>query len=88
VDDPAESIPVHAEPDVGRDRTIPAETIAPETTRVAREDSSEPPAGAPKLARGLASFSRRNAEREKKFAHLLRDRAPAGPKPRPRGKRG
>jgi hypothetical protein len=73
VDDPAESIPVRAEPDVRGDRTIPAKVIGPEATPPSREDPSEPPIGAARLARGLASFSRRNAEREKKFAHLLRD---------------
>jgi hypothetical protein len=35
---------------------------------------AEAPAPQPaRLARGLASFSRRNPEREKKFAHLLHD---------------
>ena len=37
----------------------------------------------PRLARGLASFSRSNADREKKFAHLLRDDAPADKKKPP-----
>jgi hypothetical protein len=65
---------VRSGPEVERDRTVPTEIAgAPESTPVSPEDSSEPPIGAPRLARGLASFSRRNAEREKKFAHLLRD---------------
>jgi hypothetical protein len=38
---------------------------------------SEPPTREPRLARGLASFSRDNARREKKFAHLLRDESGA-----------
>jgi hypothetical protein len=42
----------------------------------------EPP-GSPGLARGLASFSKSNADREKKFAHLLRDDAPADKKKPP-----
>lgn len=52
----------------------PAEAAAPQPAR---------------LARGLASFSRRNPEREKKFAHLLHD-APADEKkgPTPPGRRG
>ncbi len=37
----------------------------------------------PRLARGLASFSRSNADREKKFAHLLHDDAPGGKKKPP-----
>jgi hypothetical protein len=76
VEDPAaEPIPsVRSGPDDVRDRTILMENAgAPEAIPVLPEDSSEPPIGAPRLARGLASFSRRNAEREKKFAHLLRD---------------
>jgi hypothetical protein len=76
VEDPAaEPIPsVRSEPEAGRDRTVPTEnTGTPGTTPVSPEDSPAPPIGAPRLARGLASFSRRNAEREKKFAHLLRD---------------
>ena len=42
----------------------------------------ESPEG-PRLARGLASFSKSNADREKKFAHLLRDDAPADKKKPP-----
>jgi hypothetical protein len=90
LEEPSESIPtVRSGAEVVRDRTVPTEsTGAPEIAAASPEDSTAPPTGAAKLARGLASFSRRNAEREKKFAHLLRDRAPAGTKPRPRGKRG
>jgi hypothetical protein len=42
----------------------------------------EPPES-PHLARGLASFSKSNADREKKFAHLLRDDAPDNKKKPP-----
>lgn len=41
----------------------------------------------PRLARGLASFSRDNAKREKKFAHLLRDSPPDGGKGPPESRK-
>jgi hypothetical protein len=53
--------------------------VAPEVT-VTPGSPGLPPA---RLARGLASFSRENAQREKKFAHLLRDAPPAAKKPPP-----
>ena len=54
----------------------------PASVAPAREEALTVPAsasepadasGRPRLARGLASFSRSNADREKKFAHLLHD---------------
>ncbi|HEV8608957.1 MAG TPA: hypothetical protein VGS98_02655 [Thermoanaerobaculia bacterium] len=61
----------------------PAEASKPHEppTAASPADSSESPAPPP-LARGLASFSRDNALREKKFAHLLRDQ-PGGESKRP-----
>jgi hypothetical protein len=58
-DDPvvASVLPAREEPP-----TVPASASEP-------ADAS----GRPRLARGLASFSRSNADREKKFAHLLHD---------------
>ncbi|HEX9286619.1 MAG TPA: hypothetical protein VF999_05060 [Thermoanaerobaculia bacterium] len=69
--------------------TEPAVEVPPEPTREApATESPQKGAGRPsptptetggasapptRLARGLASFSRRNPEREKKFAHLLHD---------------
>jgi hypothetical protein len=50
----------------------PGETVAPGEPSGSPEPS-EPPTRGPRLARGLASFSRDNARREKKFAHLLRN---------------
>ncbi|HEY6065242.1 MAG TPA: hypothetical protein VIY96_03745 [Thermoanaerobaculia bacterium] len=58
---PFEDLP--AQPAPSEDLSEPARTGADDT----------PPLSEPPLARGLASFSRDNAEREKKFAHLLRD---------------
>jgi hypothetical protein len=57
-----------------------SETL-PENPPVPPAMSVPPPEG-PRLARGLASFSRSNADREKKFAHLLHDDAP-GEKKKP-----
>ena len=45
--------------------------------------ASQPPPASGRLARGLASFSRDNAEREKKYAHLLRDAGSTGRKRSP-----
>jgi hypothetical protein len=55
--------------------------MAPESTESAPPDASPPRSPSGRLARGLASFSRDNAEREKRYAHLLRD---AGSKSRKR----
>ena len=59
---------------------IPKPDLLPEESRTPAEApisaAEEGEASAPqaaRLARGLASFSRRNPEREKKFAHLLHD---------------
>jgi hypothetical protein len=46
---------------------------SPPVTARPPEAVSTEPARPPRLARGLASFSRDNPEREKKFAHLLHD---------------
>jgi hypothetical protein len=43
----------------------------PEPPAVSAPESEDP--GPPRLARGLASFSRHNADREKKFRHILSD---------------
>jgi hypothetical protein len=54
------------------------------TDAAARKKSFDSAAERPgRLARGLASFSRDNAEREKKFAHLIRDANPATKKTPP-----
>jgi hypothetical protein len=59
-------------PDIPAARPIPSDPGA-------AADASEA-TGRPRLARGLASFSRSNADREKKFAHLLRDDVSGGEK--------
>ncbi|HEX9689277.1 MAG TPA: hypothetical protein VGB47_09440, partial [Thermoanaerobaculia bacterium] len=65
--------PVPTAPPKAPPATLPPESVAASTK-------------GPRLARGLASFSRQNPEREKKFAHLLHDaEPPAGKRPsRPR----
>ena len=72
--DGPESPDSHAAVELPR-AAAPAEPPAPV------EGSSAP--DGPRLARGLASFSRSNADREKKFAHLLHDDTP-GAKKKPR----
>ena len=59
--------PVAARPTDPSDAAV----LTPEPSEPAQP--SEPSIRGPRLARGLASFSRDNARREKKFAHLLRD---------------
>jgi len=75
---------------------IPTADLLPEESRKPAEAPTAAPqegeASGPqaaRLARGLASFSRRNSEREKKFAHLLHD-APSDEKKgtTPPGRRG
>ena len=63
----------------------PSEPPAPPAVSLPPPPTSQPvePPGSPGLARGLASFSKSNADREKKFAHLLRDDAPADKKKPP-----
>lgn len=68
----------------------PAVTVPPaareETAAESAEPvpgTSQPPPASGRLARGLASFSRDNAEREKKYAHLLRDAGSTGRKRSP-----
>lgn len=82
-----EDLPVAPPPVVEAPQALPATppdaSSPPEIAPPALPDRAPAPPG---LARGLASFSRENAEREKKFAHLLRDSEPAGGK-RPRGSR-
>jgi len=63
-----------------------AEEVAalPRAEPVSQPVSTEPPSPAPelaasrgpRLARGLASFSRHNADREKRFRHILSDGDP------------
>jgi len=51
---------------------VPGERLPlPEPPAVSALESEDP--RPPRLARGLASFSRHNADREKKFRHLLTD---------------
>ena len=52
----------------------PVSNLLEAAAPVLSTDAGEPSLSGPPLARGLASFSRDNAVREKKFAHLLRDR--------------
>ena len=76
---PPEAVPAAPpEPVPTASPEAPPATLPPESVAAS--------AKGPRLARGLASFSRQNPEREKKFAHLLRDDAPpAGKRPsRPR----
>lgn len=61
----------------------PADPPPTPAASVAARAPVEPAAEAPRLARGLASFSRSNADREKKFAHLLHDDEPDGEKKPP-----
>jgi hypothetical protein len=75
---PDEPFPAHADPpavpqpvDREQPRTVPGSLPEPADA-----------AARPRLARGLASFSRSNADREKKFAHLLHD-DPSGEKKKP-----
>ena len=78
LDEPApEPVRPSAPPPAG-DIAIP-DAVAPPTAAAAPETADA--ADRPRLARGLASFSRSNADRERKFAHLLRDDSP-GPKNR------
>jgi len=55
-------------------RDLRAPNAVPRPAAAAPEPAETP--DRPRLARGLASFSRSNADREKKFAHLLRDDSP------------
>jgi hypothetical protein len=64
----------------------PSEPPAPPAVSLPPPPPASPPVEppeTPRLARGLASFSKSNADREKKFAHLLRDDAPADKKKPP-----
>ncbi|MEO8347658.1 MAG: hypothetical protein ABI610_02005 [Acidobacteriota bacterium] len=71
--DGAGSAPVRAQAD-------PTERVV-EIDAIVAEAPDDPPTRAPeagsprsaRLARGLASFSRDNADREKKFRHILSD---------------
>jgi hypothetical protein len=69
-----EEPPAVLDPPVAREAAESTEELVP-------PDASLPPPPSGRLARGLASFSRDNAEREKRYAHLLRD---AGAKSRKR----
>ena len=86
--------PLEVEPIVKADSSAPpfllpdpelSEPPAPPPVSLAPPPPSpaaQPPES-PRLARGLASFSKSNADREKKFAHLLHDDAPADKKKPP-----
>jgi hypothetical protein len=85
--DPIRSEPAEVTPSVLAAPPEPVLAAPPEPAPATLPpESAATSAKAPRLARGLASFSRQNPEREKKFAHLLRDAAPpAGKRPsRPR----
>jgi hypothetical protein len=79
-----------APPPILKPDLLPEESAKPAEapTSASKEGEASTPQ-AERLARGLASFSRRNPEREKKFAHLLHD-APSDEKKRttPPGRRG
>jgi hypothetical protein len=80
----AEDVPFLAESTLREPSPGPPAPIAHEEQEVAPEVTvtPDPPELPPaRLARGLASFSRENAQRGKKFAHLLRDAPPAAKKP-------
>jgi hypothetical protein len=75
---------------IPRPDLLPEESAKPAELPASATKEGEPSAPqAARLARGLDSFSRRNPEREKKFAHLLHD-APANEKKEttPPGRRG
>lgn len=63
VEAPTPARPVAAEAEMGPADGIPAAEESADLSKPTR------------LARGLASFSRSNSEREKKFAHILRDKS-------------
>ena len=79
--DPVLSAPPFLPPDpedadaIRRSETVSADPPVPPAVSVPPPEPVQPPES-PRLARGLASFSRSNADREKKFAHLLHDDAP------------
>lgn len=82
----AEDVPFLADPTLPESSPGSPARIAPEAREVAPEvavTANSPGLPPARLARGLASFSRENAQREKKFAHLLRDAPPAAKKPPP-----
>jgi hypothetical protein len=68
-------------PAVADPPVLPPAREQPPTFPVSQPEPSDS-TGRPRLARGLASFSRSNADREKKFAHLLHD-DPSGEKKKP-----
>jgi hypothetical protein len=59
---------IAASPELAPRESVPETSPAP--------PAAEAPSRAPRLARGLASFSRQNADREKKFRHILSDGDP------------
>jgi hypothetical protein len=73
VDEPAPEPVRPSSPPSAGDDPVP-DAVAPPPAAAAPETADAP--DRPRLARGLASFSRSNADREKKFAHLLRDDSP------------
>jgi hypothetical protein len=78
VEEPAPEPVRPSPPPAAGDVRVP-DAAVPSPAAAAPEAADAP--DRPRLARGLASFSRSNADREKKFAHLLRDDSP-GPKNR------
>jgi hypothetical protein len=70
LDEAAEPVTISEPP--RRPTETRSSTEAPRPTERATANEVTPP-GPARLARGLASFSRDNAEREKRFSHLLRD---------------
>jgi hypothetical protein len=80
---------LEAEPGEEEPPEIPVPPAAREETATQSAEApsggatAPPPASGGRLARGLASFSRDNAEREKKYAHLLRDGGSTGQKRSP-----
>lgn len=59
------------------DAPLDAELVSPPvSTESAPPAPGSPAPRGPRLARGLASFSRDNADREKKFRHILSDGDP------------
>ena len=85
-----DDLPAASPPSVEASQAPPSVEASPPDpsppAEIALAGMPETALAAPGLARGLASFSRDNAEREKKFAHLLRDSASSGRR-RPPGSR-
>ena len=73
---PLSPAPVPARPEAAS-APLDAEPVTHSVSTEPTRSAAEPPAPrGPRLARGLASFSRANADREKKFRHILSDGDP------------